>query len=59
MVVQAVMDGQIGAEHVTVDELISAHHLLADAAIGQRMLEELQRSDITVFEHDWQWLIPN
>lgn len=59
MIVQAVLDGQISSDYVTVDELIEAHHLLADAAIGGLMLHESGRSDVTVFDHGWQWLTPN
>ena len=59
MVVQAVLDGQIGSEHVTVDELIFAHHLLADAVVSRCMQQASYRSDVLVFGHDWQWFRPN
>jgi len=62
MVVQAVLAGQIGTEHVTVDELVSAHHLLADAAIQQTLWSIIQsepRNQVRVFDLDWQYLEPN
>ena len=59
MVVQAVLDGQLAAEHVTTDELVQAHHLLADAAIGVAMVAAAVRTDVTVFDHAWQWITPN
>jgi hypothetical protein len=62
LMVQAVMDGQIGAEHVTVDELISAHHLLADAAIHRAAWNIIQAEpldQVRVFDLAWQWDQPN
>jgi hypothetical protein len=59
MVVQAVLDGQIGSEHVTVDELVTAHYLLADAAIAQSLHAALQRDDVLVVNLAWQYDVPN
>lgn len=59
MVLQAVMDGQIGAEHVTIDELVAAHHLMADAEIEQHMINLVDRNDVTVFDLEWDYLNPN
>ena len=59
MVVQAVMDGQIDSQHVTIDELVTAHHLLADAEIQRCMVDLSQRPDVSVFVLDWQWDTPN
>jgi hypothetical protein len=62
LMVQAVMEGQIGAEHVTVDELISAHHLLADAAIHRAAWNIIQAEpldQVRVFDLAWQWDQPN
>lgn len=62
MVVQAVMDGQIGAEHVTVDEIVTAHHLLADAAIHRAAWNIIQAEpldQVRVFDLAWQWEQPN
>lgn len=59
MVVQAVLDGRIGSEHVTVEELITAHHLLADATIAQDLHAQLQRDDVMAFDLPWQYLNPN
>jgi len=59
MVLQAVIDGQIGSEHVTIDELVRAHHFMADVTIQQNLLAQLQRDDVTAFELPWQYLAPN
>lgn len=59
MIVQAVLDGQIDSQHVTTEELVHAHHLLADAAIGSVMIAAAVRIDVTVFDHAWQWDTPN
>lgn len=59
MVLQAVMDGQIGAEHVTIDELVTAHHLIADAEIERHMINLVDRNDVTVFDLEWDYLNPN
>lgn len=59
MVVQAVLEGRIGVEHVTVDELVQAHHLLADATMAQCLQDQLSRPDVTVFVLEWQYVTPH
>lgn len=62
MMVQAVMDGQISTEHVTLDELVTAHHLLADAAIQSTVWNIIQAepgNQVRVFDLAWQYLRPN
>lgn len=59
MVLQAVLDGQIGGEHVTEEELIWLHHEAADHAIKEDMWTANARGDVTVFALDWEYLRPN
>ncbi len=62
LVMQAVMEGQIGAEHVTVDEIVTAYHLLADTAIQQAVQEIIHAhpdNQARVFDLPWQYLLPN
>lgn len=56
---QAVLDEQIDSNYVTVSELLALHHSLTDEAIVQRMNQEFERSDVTVFDHDWDYLNPH
>lgn len=59
MVVQAVLQGQIGIEHVTIDELITAHHILADTALAQALLERVNRGDVVGFALDYNYDCPH
>jgi hypothetical protein len=59
MVLQAVLDGQLSADYVTNEELIFLHHSLADSAIEEAMYAIESRSDVMVFNLDWEYARPN
>lgn len=59
MVVQSVLEGKIGSEYATVDEIAQACSALIDQVIANDMQENLERQDVTVFEHAWQYHRPN
>jgi len=53
MYMQAVLNGQLSADYLTLKEIHKLHHHLADSAIDQAMFEAGQRSDIRVFGLEW------
>lgn len=59
MVVQAVLDGQIGSEHATMDELIYAHHMLADTALAQTFVKRVGQGDVLGFALDFNYDRPH
>lgn len=59
MVMQAVLDGQLSTEHVTIDEIVITYHALADKAIADAMLVNAERQDVLVFDYEWDYLQPN
>lgn len=54
---QAVADGQIGSEHVSIKELHNMHHILADKEIDNLMYKNTDRDEVRVFDYDHQLLI--
>jgi hypothetical protein len=57
--IRAVFDGLLESSHITEGELTVLHHALTDQAIGNIMDELADRTDITVFNHDWEFDNPN
>lgn len=57
--IRAVFEGLLESIHITTDEMNTLHHALTDRAIGNIMDELADRTDITVFNHDWEFDKPN
>jgi hypothetical protein len=57
--IRAVFDGRLEPSHITEDEMAALHHALTDQAMGNIMDELADRTDITVFNHDWEFDKPN
>jgi len=57
--IRAVFEGLLGPSHITKDEMAALHHALTDRAMGNIMDELADRTDITVFNHDWEFGNPN
>jgi hypothetical protein len=57
--IRAVFDGLLGPSHITEDEITALHHALTDRTMGNTMDELADRTDITVFNHDWEFDKPN
>jgi hypothetical protein len=57
--IRAVFEGLLAPSHITKDEITALHHALTDRTMGNTMDELADRTDITVFNHDWEFDNPN
>jgi hypothetical protein len=57
--IRAVFEGLLEPSHITTDEMTTLYYALTDQAIGNTMDELADRTDITVFNHDWEFDKPN